>query len=142
MPDKELKPWCHWQIKCSEDTPETWTCSAHASEGRSFKCPYTDYTDSQERKFACQDATQPTTGCVADAEAFAAKHAKRMGDMGLANAHIAKLIQHSQEQDDKIAAMTKERDGFKGLLSVAKSIIDRHCTGAIAGYSNIEAALK
>ncbi len=36
-----MKKFCKDQIKCVEDTAETWTCTAHLDSGQAFRCPYT-----------------------------------------------------------------------------------------------------
>ncbi len=48
--------WCKWQLKFREDTPETWTCSAHGNERRAFECPYENMNDAKNRKYPCQEA--------------------------------------------------------------------------------------
>jgi hypothetical protein len=35
-----ISQFCKSQIKCMEDTEDTWTCTAHLDSGRAFKCPY------------------------------------------------------------------------------------------------------
>ncbi len=35
-----MKQFCEDQIKCKEDTEETWTCTAHLDSARAFRCPY------------------------------------------------------------------------------------------------------
>ncbi len=37
-----MKKFCEDHIKCKEDTEDTWTCTAHLDEGRTFKCPYVE----------------------------------------------------------------------------------------------------
>jgi len=48
-----IKQACEAQMKCKEDTDETWTCGGHLHEGRSFECPYKSYTDAKAR--GCMD---------------------------------------------------------------------------------------
>ena len=35
-----MEQLCEDQIKCKEDTAETWTCCAHLHAGNAFRCPY------------------------------------------------------------------------------------------------------
>jgi len=32
--------WCDCQVKCVEDTEDTWTCTAHLAEGRAMECHF------------------------------------------------------------------------------------------------------
>ena len=49
--------FCSCQMKCEEDTGDTWTCTAHMVEGRVDECPYKDFKDSQKGKYPCVDVT-------------------------------------------------------------------------------------
>ncbi len=35
-----MDKYCKDQIKCNEDTVNTWTCAAQLDSGRAFQCPY------------------------------------------------------------------------------------------------------
>ena len=48
--------FCPEQIKCKEDTEDTWSCTAHLAEGRCLQCPFESYEDSQDREYPCVDA--------------------------------------------------------------------------------------
>ncbi len=48
--------FCPEQIKCKEDTEDTWSCTAHLAEGRCMQCPFGSYEDSQDREYPCVDA--------------------------------------------------------------------------------------
>jgi hypothetical protein len=34
-----MNQWCDCQMKCKEDTENTFTCCAHLEEGMAFQCP-------------------------------------------------------------------------------------------------------
>jgi hypothetical protein len=54
---KKLKPWCYWQMKCKEDVfPNSWTCTAHLSEGLAFKCPKRNMKHAKQIIGKCEDA--------------------------------------------------------------------------------------
>ncbi len=48
--------FCPEQMKCKEDTDDTWSCRAHMAEGSVRQCPYKSYEDSQEGEYPCADA--------------------------------------------------------------------------------------
>lgn len=47
--------WCYWQIKCKEDSQDTFTCTAHLADGRVFQCPYSDLDDRTKMEYPCSD---------------------------------------------------------------------------------------
>jgi hypothetical protein len=40
QPATAVRKFCRCQLKCKEDTPQTWTCCAHLAEGRAEQCHF------------------------------------------------------------------------------------------------------
>ncbi len=61
------RKFCECQMKCKEDTEDTWTCAAHLDSGRAFECPYESLADAKTRPYPCADGEPPKgmPGCLA-----------------------------------------------------------------------------
>lgn len=65
-----MKRFCEYQVKCKEDTWETWTCTAHLDSGRAFACPKRDMVHAKQDPGRCVDAEPPLCpeGCMGIAD--------------------------------------------------------------------------
>ena len=54
-----MKRFCECQMKCKEDTDETWTCTAHLAEGHVFTCCKKSLEDALKYPGRCEDAEPP-----------------------------------------------------------------------------------
>lgn len=54
----EMKLFCEHQVKCKEDTNQTFSCTAHMYEGRVFECPYNSFFEAKHGQYPCEDAKE------------------------------------------------------------------------------------
>lgn len=52
------RKFCENQMKCEEDTEDTWTCIDHLGEGRVFQCPYKSFQNMLDGTYKCQGAVE------------------------------------------------------------------------------------